>query len=456
LQSGGNIVCGNATRLNWETICPKTPDHETYILGNPPYLGSSMQSADQKEDMATVFKGIKNYKNLDYIACWFLLASKFISNASTRSAFVSTNSIVQGEQVVLLWSPIFSLDIEIFFAHQSFSWTNNAKGNAGVTCVIVGLRKTSLKQKFLFTNGICSEADNISPYLLKSKNQIVSKKNLPISNFPVMTYGSKPVDGGFLLLDDIEKNKLLSLNPEIKGMIKPFVGASEYIRGLKRFCLWITDESLSQAKSIELIRKRMLSVKETRLKSKKSSTALLAETPHLFGEIRYQNKKSLIIPSVSSERREYIPIGFLEKNIVISNKAMVLYEPPTHIFSIISSRMHMVWVRTVGGRMREDISYSSVLCYNTFPFPDISDKQKAKLEDHVFAVLDEREKHPEKTMAQLYDPDKMPDALRQAHHNMDIAIEQCYRAKPFTTDEERLEYLFKLYEEMIAAEKARG
>ncbi len=456
LQSGGNIVCGNATRLNWETICPKTTDHETYILGNPPYVGSTMQAESQKQDMAAVFQGIKNYKNLDYIACWFLLAARFIGDSTIKIAFVSTNSITQGEQVALLWGNIFDLDVEIFFAHQSFRWINNAKGNAGVTCVIIGLRKISTKPKILYQDGVSFDVPNISPYLIKGKNRFILKRSKPLSNISKMDYGNKAVDGGFLILNADDKNKLINNYPESVKIIRPFIGSNEYIKGIERYCLWIPDNKLDIAESISPIHKRIEGVRAMRLASKDEGANKMANSSHQFREMKAADSSLIIIPSVSSENRDYIPIGFLSNEFIISNLAFAIYDPPTWIFSVVSSRMHMTWVRAVAGRLKTDYRYSSALCYNTFPFPDISDKQKAKLEEHVFAVLDEREKHPEKTMAQLYDPDKMPAGLRQAHHNMDIAIEQCYRAKPFSSDEERLEYLFKLYEEMIAKEKGRG
>jgi type II restriction/modification system DNA methylase subunit YeeA len=457
LQSGGNIVCGNATRLNWETICPKTPDHETYILGNPPYVGSIMQSKSQKQDMEVVFKGIKNYKNLDYIACWFLLVAKFIGSGNIKTAFVSTNSITQGEQVALLWESVFNFGVEIFFAHQSFRWVNNAKGNAGVTCVIIGMSKKTFLKKNIYSQDIKKEVQNISPYLTSGNNSVVTKKSKSLSFKYEMIRGNQPTDDGNLIFSTEEKNNLESTCPIITRFFKKLYGSSEFIRGNIRWCLWLNDDNARMiAESVPEIKKRIEKIKKFREKSIDSGTRKIAGKPHQFREMNSADKNLLIIPRVSSERRHYIPIGFLDEKNIISDSAQVIYDPPTWIFSVVSSRMHMTWVRAVAGRLKTDYRYSSALCYNTFPFPDISDKQKAKLEDHVFAVLDEREKHPEKTMAQLYDPDKMPDALRQAHHNMDIAIEQCYRAKPFTTDEERLEYLFKLYEEMIAKEKARG
>ncbi len=455
LQDGGHIICGNATRLDWEEACPKDDGYEIYILGNPPYLGSSVQSKEQKADKVFVFDGILNFKNLDYIACWFLIGSKYIQNSNAQLAFVSTNSISQGEQVAMLWPHIFSMKLEISFAHQSFKWTNNAKGNAGVTCIIVGIMNLFEKPKFLFKNGVSLSVKNINPYLSISNNLIVNKRKNPLATVPIMSYGNKAADGGYLSLTEFERNELLALATEAEHFIKKLIGASEFINDKQRYCLWIENENLEHALSIAGVGTRIEKVRQFRLNSKKKATRENADISHRFTETRYASNNSIIVPSVSSERRLYIPIGFLDGNNIVSNSAFAIYDPPTYIFAVISSRMHMTWVRAVAGRLKTDYRYSSALCYNTFPFPDITKSQKTILEDSVFKVLDEREQHSEKTMAQLYDPDKMPDGLRQAHHEMDLAVERCYRAKLFTSDEKRLEYLFKLYEEMIEAEKKK-
>ena len=433
LQDGGNIVCGNATRLDWEEVCPKEEGTEIYILGNPPYLGSSMQSKEQKTDKDIVFEAIKGYKNLDYIACWFLIGAKYIKGCKSQLAFVSTNSICQGEQVAMLWPHIFGLNLEIGFAHQSFKWTNNARGNAGVTCVVVGVRNLLNRKKNLF-HGINSlSTKNITPYLTSGGNLVVMKRRRPFSNVPIMSYGNKAADGGFLSLIESERDELLSVSPKADTYIRELKGSVEFINDKKRYCLWIENNELEQAKSIPKIRKRIDNVREFRLSSRKKATQEKAKTAHRFAETRYASKDSIIIPRVSSERRHYIPIGFLGSDTIILDSAQAIYDPPTYIFAIISSRMHMTWVRAVAGRLKTDYRYSSALCYNTFPFPEIS----------------------EKTMAQLYDPDKMPDGLHQAHHEMDLAVEKCYRSRPFKDDEERLAYLFKLYEQMIAEEKKK-
>ncbi|MDN5128686.1 N-6 DNA methylase [Aliarcobacter butzleri] len=448
LQNGGNIVHGNATRLDWEEVCPKNVGDEIYILGNPPYLGSSMQNLEQKEDMDNVFKGIKNYKNLDYIACWFYLASKYIKTFNAKFSFVSTNSINQGEQVAMLWSNIFELNLEIFFAHKSFKWQNNAKSNAAVIVVIIGLRNNSKDLKFLFTDNIKQNVENINAYLINTNNIIVPSRNKRLSNIPLMSYGCKFTDGGNLILSSDEKNSLLQSSPNALKFIKKLVGSQELIKGQERWCLFIEDKDLEEAKSIPFINERLNKVIEMRKSSKAQSTVKRANIPHKYESISYNHSISIVIPRVSSERRKYIPIGYVDEDTVVLDSAQAIYNAEPWIFGVLNSFIHNLWMRTVGGKLKLDYRYSSVLCYNTFPFPDISQKQKDEITELVFAILDEREKHSQKTLAQLYDPDKMPEGLKKAHHNLDIAIEQCYRSKPFESDEERLEYLFKMYEEM--------
>ncbi len=450
LQEGGQIVCGNATRLDWEEVCPKEKGAEIYILGNPPYLGFSMQDKDQKNDLKKVWGATSK---LDYISCWFFLAQQYIKGVTSSFAFVSTNSICQGEQVTLLWPHILKDNIEINFCHNSFKWTNSAKGNAGVTCIVIGLENYQENtKKYIYENGSVRKVERINAYLTSGKNYFIKKRSNPLSNITPMTLGDMAKDAGYLILSTAEKNEILDKYPDSGKFIRKLIGAQEFIRGGERWCLWIQEPDLVEATTNPIIDERIKNVSISRLKSKKKATQNFSKLPYRFVEIRKLEVSSLFIPTVSSERREYIPIDFNEPDDIITAPNQVIYDPPTHIFAIISSRIHMTWVRTVAGRLKTDYRYSSALCYNTFPFPGITDSQKTALEDHVFKVLDEREQHSEKTMAQLYDPDKMPAGLRQAHHAMDMAVEQCYRKKPFNSDEERLEYLFKLYEEMIALE----
>ena len=452
LQNGGNIVHGNATRLNWEEICPKNDGDEIYILGNPPYQGKSKQLDSQKNDMKFVFNGVDNYKSLDYISCWFFLGSKYIKNINAKLAFVSTNSLCQGEQVSLLWSHIFNINIEISFAYQSFKWQNNAKDNAGVSVVIIGLRNVSNEKKFIFNENIKKESKNINAYLINSSEIIITKQSKSISNLPNMMSGNKPVDGGNLIFSEEEKNLILLKNPNSSKYIKKFMGADEFMNGKLRYCLWIEDNQVDDANNNELIMKRIEETKKFRLSSKDIGANQLAVKSHKFRDFYSTQTTSIVIPQTGSERREYLPIGFVDGSVIISNAARVIYNAEAWIMGLLSSKIHIVWVRIVAGRMKMDMQYSNTICYNTFPFPNISQKQKDEITELVFAILDEREKHSQKTLAQLYDPDKMPEGLKKAHHNLDIAIEQCYRPKPFESDEERLEYLFKMYEEMTSKE----
>lgn len=425
-------------------------DNEIYILGNPPYKGFKYQDDMQKSDIENVFNGnLSSYKKLDYIACWFYKASKYISNSNYKYAFVSTNSITQGEQISLLWKPLLSSGNEIFFAYTSFKWTNNAKKNAGVTCVIVGVYNGQENiKKTIFSNNNVRIVKHIAPDLSDKSNVIVEKHSKPISNLPIMLLGSLPADGGALILTKEEKNSFEQKYPEAMCLVKRFIGSSEYIRDIERYCFWIDKDNKNLAYSNEYIRNRMELCKQARLKSDKKETKQKAETPYLFAEIRHKEQNAILLPVTSSERREYIPVGYVSSGNVIYHSAVAIYGARLWVLGVVTSRMHMVWVRAVAGRLKTDYRYSATLCYNTFPFPDISDKQKQTIEMHVNNILAEREKHSDKTMAELYDPDKMPQGLREAHHSLDLAIEKCYRQAPFESDEKRLEHLFKRYEIM--------
>ncbi len=456
LKETGNIVHGNACRIDWETVCPKNIGDEIYIMGNPPYLGARIQNEKQKEDLDLVFNGFNKYKDLDYIGCWFYKGAKFIYGINSKLSFVSTNSICQGDQVAMLWPLIFKMNIEIEFAHLSFKWTNNAKSKAAVIIAIIGLRNIEKKPKYIFKNSFKKVVSNINAYLIEGSNIIIERRNNPLSNLPRMPKGNMPYDGGHLLLSKQEMDELVSKNYNAKKYIKKIVGAKEYVNDIERYCIWINDEQINDALKINEINERVQLVKKTRLQSTDDGAQKLASKPHKFRETNITETQSIIIPLTTSERREYVPIGFINSEIIATNAASILYNTETYLFSVISSKMHMIWMKTVAGRLKSDYRYSSDLCYYTFPFPTISETQKQELEQHVYHVLAEREKHSEKTLAQLYDPDKMPDGLRDAHHQLDLAVERCYRTKPFESDEERLEYLFKLYEKMIEEEKSKG
>lgn len=453
LQASGKIIRGNATRLKWEEVCPKQEGYEVYILGNPPYLGARLLDKHQKADMDFVFKGtcIKS-NNLDYIACWFYCGAKYIAETPAKLAFVSTNSISQGSQVSILWPYILDGKVEIDFAYQSFKWSNNAKAKAAVICVIIGLRNKSTDLKYIYNNKLRLQVRNISPYLVEGEDIFITGRSKPIAKLPPMTFGNMPNDGGNLILDKEEYNSLVANNPESKVFIRKFLGSREFINDIARWCIWI-DKTNVDSIHIPKINDRIQKVKDHRLSSQRTATRNLANVPFRFAEIRHRETDSIIIPKVSSERRDYIPVGFLDSNSIISDLAFAIYNSKPWIFGLLTSRIHMVWVKAVAGRLKMDYRYSVQLCYNTFPFPEISEKQKTIITEHVYQVLAEREANSEKTLGQLYDPNKMPDGLREAHHQLDLVVEQCYRSKPFDLDQERLEYLFTLYGNMIKNEE---
>ena len=451
LRPSGHIVCGNACRLDWNVVCPHTAEDEVYVMGNPPYLGARLQDENQKEDMQFAMQDKIAFNNLDYIATWFFIGSEYIKQSKVKFAFVTTNSICQGEQVALLWSYILSIGTEIYFAYSSFKWSNNAKNNAGVTCTIIGLRNLSAykdEPKYLFNRDEKRLIDNINPYLTNGINTFVTKQSVTISDFPPIAFGSMPNDGGMLLLSEQEKANLIDEDERATQLIHQILGSQEFIRGEKRFCLWITDDLLPLALSINSVRKRIENCQKKREESSRNSTNLLASTPYKFGEIRYKNSECIIIPRHSSERREYIPIGYLPAGTVVADSALAVYDAPLWLFAILTSKMHMAWVKTVGGRLKTDYRYSAQLCYNTFPFPTISEAQKAELASLAQDVLDLREEHFDMTLGEMYNPETMPEDLKEAHHALDLAVERCYRSEPFTSDEERLECLFKLYVKM--------
>lgn len=481
LTASGNIVCGNATRLDWEKVCPKGikgitksqmeqmtlleiqqtkqlelqgSDNEIYILGNPPYEGARKQSSSQKEDMRIVFNNNEDYKDSDYIACWFIKAAEYIKNINyAKFAFVSTSSICQGEQVAYIWNRTLVSDLEINFAYQQFKWSNNAKNKAGVICVIIGIGHNISKLKELYKDNIKYSVKNITPYLTDDKSFIIPATKKPISMFKPLVLGNMARDGGNLILSTEEKDYLIHKYPSSDKFIKRLYGSKEFIRGEQRWCLWLDESNLNEASSIPEIKERIQKVYNFRMESKAKTTNQYAKVAYRFAQRTDFKQHAIIMPRVSSERREYIPCGHLSTNSVITDSALAIYDAESWIIGVLTSKMHMLWVKGIGGYLGTSIRYSAEICYNTFPFPNINDNQKKKIEMHVNEVLMEREKHSEKTMAELYDPDKMPEGLRRAHHDLDIAIELCYRQQPFESDEKRLEYLFKMYEIMTNPEK---
>lgn len=451
LKNITQIVCGNACRIDWNEVCPHTPDEEVYIFGNPPYLGARLQNEEQKADMKAAMGKEIAYNNLDYISTWFYCGTRYITNSSARLAFVTTNSISQGEQVALLWPSIIEKGVEIAFAYHSFKWSNNAKYNAGVTCIIIGLRSNSDEPKYLFENTNKKKVNNITPYLTDGNVLLIEKASKSICGLKEMSFGSMPNDGGALILNEYEKDKIIESNPSASIFIKPLIGSDEFLHSYKRYCLWITEDSLSKALEIPFINQRIKRCKEARLASKRASTNKLADYPYRFGEIRYKEEECIIVPEVSSERRPYIPIGYMPKGTVITNRAFAIYGAPIWLFGIISSAIHLLWTKTFCGRLETRYNYSATLCYNTFPFPSILEEKKQEIKMAAEDVIVTREYYlVDKTLADIYDPDKMPQDLREAHAKLDDIVESCYPGYPFASDEARLECLFKLYEKMTA------
>ena len=347
------------------------------------------------------------------------------------------------------------MGLEIGFAYTSFKWANNAKNNAGVTCIILGIRKISNNPKFIFENNLKKHAQNINGYLLDFKDIYIEKRRTPLSILPPMIFGSMPNDGGHLLLTAEEKNILSKQHPSSFKFIRKIIGAEEFINGIEKYCLWINKETLNEAIAISPIKKRMENVRIAREKSPREITKKLAAESHRFGEIRHQEKNYTFVPSITSENRDYIPIGYFTAKIIPNNRAHVIYHNDLVIFGILSSNMHNVWVKAVAGRLETRITYSAEICYNNFPITNLNNQQKETVRKHVLKIIAEREKHPEKTISELYDPRKMPAGLKEAHRNLDAAIDSSYRSKPFESDKERLEYLFKLHEEMSQNEQKK-
>lgn len=467
LRDGGNVVCGNSLRLDWEEVCPLVDDNgnpnEVYIFGNPPYLGARNMNKEQKQDMAAVFVGWKGYGDLDLVASWFWKAAQYISGRTAQFALVSTNSICQGEQVAMLWPTIFEQNLKIRFAYPTFSWKNQAKQNAAVHVVIIGVANVAdAKECVLYrtekegsTHRIVVK--NVSPYLFEGADRVVISRRDPICKVSPMVFGNMPNDSGHLLLSNEEKQSLVYHEPDAVKWIKPLLGAQEFLQGKQRWCLWLEGITQTELDSLPLVQNRVNQVKTARLESARTATQQLAQQPHLFGEIRQpKDGHYILVPSVSSERRHYVPTGFLNADVISSNANLMIPNASLYEFGILTSEMHNDWMRTVAGRLKSDYRYSATLVYNTFPWPDVTEPKRKHIEALAEEILLIREDYPDKTLAQLYDPDTMPEPLLQAHKNLDRAVEALYREKPFRDASERLEHLFARYEKLIAAEKEQA
>ena len=447
LKDAANIVCDNALRIDWEWVCP-TPDDggEVFIAGNPPFLGKAQQEADHKADKDFVFTNVtQKYKALDYVACWFYKAGQYLQGKNGRAALVSTNSIVQGDAVSTIWPLVLGAEREIFFAHRTFKWRNNASANAAVMCVIVGIRNRSGSLKTLIDGDISFAAANINAYLLDAPDMAVTRQSTPLFGLPDMQFGNMPYDAGNLLMSREERDCLVEDHPDAAVFIRKFRGSQELIKGIERFCLWIGDHQLDEAMAISGIARRIEATRLARLDMKDAAGQALAERPYQFREHYAPDQHALLIPGVSSERRPYLPVDRVGMDTIASNLNFALYDAPDWCLALIASRLHLVWIGTVCGKLKSDFRYSNTLGWNTFPVPKFTDDQLAALNSAAMAILRTRYGHYPATIAELYDPDKMPDDLRAAHKTNDDLLEAMYVGRPFRNDTERLEHLFKLY-----------
>lgn len=452
LKEAGQIQAGNATRVDWNAVCPNDGG-EIYLIGNPPYLGSRKQSPTQKRDLAAV---TDRYKSLDYVSAWMIKGAEYIRGSSASLAFVTTNSITQGEQVAILWPKVLGDDLEIGFVYTSFKWSNQARNSAGVTCVVLGIRNVSPKKKYIFTGNIRLAASRINPYLADAEQVWIGRRSKPLSPLPKLGFGSMPNDDGNLILSDSEKENLLATAPQLEPFIKGFSGADEFIKGKTRWCLVIPDESLDFASQVPAVSARLNAVRAHREKSTEKSTRAKAATPNRFYFWAHQDTDAIIVPSTSSENREYIPIGYVDESIVISNLANAAYDARPWVFALLTSRIHMAWARAVGGQLDTRLRYTNTLVYNNFPVPPLSEQTREQLTVAALRVLDVREYHCDRTLAELYDPDLMPDDLRQAHADVDALVDSMYSTRGYETDEQRLSDLFAMFEAMTAEEAAKA
>jgi hypothetical protein len=470
LQKSAVIVNENALRLDWQSII-KPLEGETekpryhYILGNPPFVGKKEQTTIQKKEIEILFHNTDSFGLLDYVTGWYIKAALYLNNYSpegmsnpTIVAFVSTNSICQGEQAGVLWNQLIKKhNVSILFAHQAFRWSNEAKGVAAVHCVIVGFSNINKSGKKLYTySNIKGEpfensVQNINCYLAPAKDVFVTGRKTPICISPQINYGSMPIDDGHLVVEDDVKSELERTDPSALKFIKPYTGGDEFINRKLRWCIWIDETEVGSTKTSKFIQERITATREFRLGSKRAATNKLAAFPAFFGERRQPENAYLIIPKVSSETRSFIPIGILQPNIIASGSALIIPGATIYHFGILTSTMHNTWMRYVCGRMKSDYQYSASIVYNNYPWPEApSDKQKEAVEIAAQAVLDARAQFPDSSLADLYDPNTMPPVLVKAHQQLDKAVDQCYRSQPFSTEAKRIEYLFELYEKYTA------
>ena len=455
LKHAATIVHGNALQLDWNAVLPAPTC--AYVLGNPPFVGKTYQNAEQKADMAAVMHDVNGAGVLDFVAAWYVKAARYMAaHPAIRAAFVSTNSITQGEQVGVLWGWLLAQGVKIHFAHRTFSWSNEARGKAAVHCVIIGFGLQDVAEKTIFEyENIRGEAHaikaaNINPYLVDGPDVVLGKTRKPIYPVPEMTYGSKPADGGHLILTELEKFALLVAEPMAEKYIRPYIGSEELINGGSRYCLWLKGVSPQILRKMPYVMERIEAVRKMRQASTDKSTRNWADRPSEFQTDRQPKVDYLAVPEVSSENRRFLPIGYLGPEIIASNKLYTVENASIYHFGVLTSGMHNAWMRAVCGRLESRYQYSASIVYNNFPWPEPTDKQRAAIEAAAQAVLDARAAHPNATLADLYDPLTMPPDLLRAHQTLDRAVDAAYAYKDAPTDAARVAFLFARYQALTS------
>ncbi len=452
LTTSPTIRCANALRIDWNEVLPAAEC--SFVLGNPPFIGHQWRSAEQQADMLTVWGDDGQFGRLDYVTAWYRAAACYTRGHDIPCAFVSTNSISQGEQAGILWGWMFAQQVRIRFAHRTFAWKSEARGSAHVHVVIIGFGRGEPPPRRLYDydaggDGVVSVVPNINPYLVAGSDIILPARSRPRPGFPRMSKGSQPTDGGNLILSDAERASLVADEPLAEQWLKPYVGGEELINGGHRWCLWLKDADPSQLRQCPQVIARVAAVRASRLQSPTASVVEYANQPTIFTQDRQPDSPYMAVPEVSSIRRRFIPIGFLTPNVIGSNKLQMIVGGTIYHFGVLSSGMHMAWVRTVCGKLKSDYSYAPAV-YNNFPWPDVTAEQRAAVETKAQAVLDTRSQFTDSSLADLYDPTAMPPVLVKAHAELDKAVEKCYRREAFTSDRERVEFLFRLYEQLAA------
>lgn len=466
LKQSGNITHGNSLRLDWEDVCPKRDEQgvlEVYVCGNPPFISfkERAKSESQTEDMESVFHNFDNWKQIDYVGAWFFKGANYIKNNNAKLALVATNSVIQGDQVSLLWGKILKLGLKLEFGYTSFSWSNSARDKAAVHVTIVCLSNNPVN-KAIFTSNNKGEVvktivKNVSPYLIDADDLFITPANKPISQeTKIIKDGNNYTKSASLFVKPEDKNNIETLYPELSKYIKRIIGADEFLNGKLRYCFWLTEYDPNEKHPhLEQI---TLACRDERLGSSKRETRDIAsKTPHLFPEVRQPTSgQYLVVPRVTSERRKYVPIDILPYDVITTNQVLMVENADVYDFAILTSEMHNDWMRTVAGRLKSDYRYSASLVYNTFPWPEITDAQKTQISELGEEILLTRADYPDKTLAQLYDPEKMPEPLKRAHRTIDLAVEKLYRSKPFEDAAERVAFLFKRYEHLFNAKEGNN